>query len=490
MKHYPWLIVGSAVVAALASCSIYGSDLVGTGGSATSSSSTTSSGSTTSSTASGGGATSSSGSTGGGGSTGCASPSECPGVDTECSTRTCNGGICGVSNKAVGTAIAAQTAGDCKKVVCDGNGDVTQANDDGDPEDDANDCTTDGCSAGVPTHVPVASGTTCATSNGKFCSSAGTCVECVNGTQCGSGVCQANACVAAQCNDSVQNGTETDVDCGGSGTCNRCGVNKKCIINSDCKSQSCLSNHCAASCTDQEKDGAETDIDCGGGTCPPCTSNKACDVDADCQSGKCSGGKCVDVLLISELQTRGDAAGANGSDEFIELYNPNPYAVTFDSSWEIWSRNAASSACAALNKRITGTGQTIPAHGHLLFTNSAGFNGGVTGDGAYTTGFTDSGQVVLLRGGALVDSLCYYFNATTQSNLTCATPPAMWFPCQGAVSNLPHNDSNTGMSATDVSIERKPGGAAGNGQNTGDNAADWNTMVTPTPQNATSPATP
>ena len=34
----------------------------------------------------------------------------------------------------------------------------------------------------------------------------------------------------------------------------------------------------------------------------------------------------------------------------------------------------------------------------------------------------------------------------------------MWFPCNGAVSNAPHNDTTGGSSNTDVSLERKPGG--------------------------------
>jgi hypothetical protein len=384
--------------------------------------------------------------------------------------------------------LSTQTPGDCKLAICDANGNETTIPDDNDAADDNNECTTDGCESGTPTHTPVKAGTSCSTGGGKVCSSAGACVECASDTDCATKVCKNDVCIAAQCDDTVRNGAETDVDCGG-GTCAPCGYDKLCGSDSDCKGQSCVGSHCAASCTDGEKNGSETAVDCGGACTTKCASGKTCSVDGDCQSDKCSGGVCVDVLLISEVQTRGSNGGA---DEFLEVYNPNGYAVAFDSAWEIWTRNAASSACAMLNKRIGGGGQMIPAHGHLLFTNasSPGYDGTVTGDATYTTGLTDSGQIVLLHGGALVDSLCYYFNTTTQNNLTCTTPPAMWFPCQGAVSNAPHNDGNTGASGTDVSIERKPGGSLGNGQNTGDNAADWNTMVTPNPQNTTSPAAP
>jgi hypothetical protein len=395
--------------------------------------------------------------------------------------------MCGTSNAAAGTVLTAQTAGDCKQVQCDGMGGTKTVNEDTDVKDDMNDCTTDGCSAGVGTHVPLAAGTACSTSGGKVCSAAGKCVECVQGSDCASMVCKAstNTCTTAACNDMVKNGAETDVDCGG-GTCPACGFNKGCLVSTDCVGQSCVNAKCAATCTDGEKDGAETDIDCGG-TCSGCVTGKTCTTNGDCLSGKCTGGVCVDVLLISELQTRGDAGGG---DEFIEIYNPMSISATFDANWTIWARSAASQACAGLNKRITGAGQVIPAHGHLLFANSTGFNAGVTPDATYTTGFTDSGQVVLLHNGALADQVCYYFNTTTQNNLTCGSPPAMWFVCQGMVSNSPHNDTTGGTSNSDVSLERKPGGAAGNGQSTGDNAADFSTMATPSPQNLLSAPTP
>jgi hypothetical protein len=496
MRRRSSLLGWAVLVGSISACSIYGPDLTGTGGSATTSSVTTSSSSSASSSGvvggggSGGSTTSSasSSSSGGtGGSPACTAPADCPGVDTECHTRTCVGGVCGADDKPSGTALAAQTSGDCKIAVCDGNGGTSAIPDNNDKKDDNNVCTTDGCSAGSPTHTPVTPGTACTGPNGaKVCGPSGVCVECVSGTNCATGVCVANTCIAAQCNDGVKNGSETDKDCGG--TCPPCAFNKVCGSNSDCIGQSCVGGVCVATCTDTVKNGSETDVDCGGAACATkCASGKSCNVGADCANGNCLGGKCVDQLLISEVQTRGDAGG---NDDFIEIYNPNAVSVTFDATWEVWTRNAASQACAALNKRITGANQVIPAHGHLLFVNSAAYNGAVAGDGTYTGGFTDSGQIVLLRGGALVDSLCYYFNTTTQNNLTCATPPAMWFVCQGEVSNSPHNDTTGGMSNTDVSMERKPGGAAGNGQSTGDNGNDFTGNVTSSPQNVMSPVTP
>src|SRR5688500_10130708 len=48
----------------------------------------------------------------------------------------------------------------------------------------------------------------------------------------------------------------------------------------------------AASCTDGKKNGSESDVDCGG-TCSKCAADKACGSAADCSSGVCTANKCV-----------------------------------------------------------------------------------------------------------------------------------------------------------------------------------------------------
>jgi hypothetical protein len=50
----------------------------------------------------------------------------------------------------------------------------------------------------------------------------------------------------------------------------------------------------APSCTDYVQNGGETDVDCGGGTCPKCASGLMCNVDDDCRNGSCASGKCAD----------------------------------------------------------------------------------------------------------------------------------------------------------------------------------------------------
>lgn len=77
---------------------------------------------------------------------------------------------------------------------------------------------------------------------------------------------------AEGCSDTIQNQNETDIDCGGS--CQKCGNQKNCRLNSDCESNYCDPNlKCSLpSCFDSFKNQDETGIDCGG-TCEPCSQD-------------------------------------------------------------------------------------------------------------------------------------------------------------------------------------------------------------------------
>jgi hypothetical protein len=118
--------------------------------------------------------------------------------------------------------------------------------------------------------------------DGKGCSVA---------ADCATATCSGGKCVAAACVDTVKNGTETDVDCGG--TCGKCADTKTCAVAADCTSAVCdaTTKKCLAPlCTDTVKNGTESDVDCGG-TCPTkCADTKSCAVAADCTSGVCNAG--------------------------------------------------------------------------------------------------------------------------------------------------------------------------------------------------------
>jgi hypothetical protein len=93
--------------------------------------------------------------------------------------------------------------------------------------------------------------------------------------------------VAASCTNGVQDGDETDIDCGGS--CGPCPVGKKCLVQSDCTPGTCTNKVCVApTCSDGVKDGNETGVDCGGSCTNKCPTGQGCNLGSECQSGVCS----------------------------------------------------------------------------------------------------------------------------------------------------------------------------------------------------------
>ncbi|HEY3352169.1 MAG TPA: hypothetical protein VGQ83_02895 [Polyangia bacterium] len=155
------------------------------------------------------------------------------------------------------------------------------------PPDAAASSCADGVKNGTETDVDCGGGGCPACANTRACTA---------GSDCQSGVCTNQVCVApaSSCADGARSGTETDVDCGG-GACPACANGKSCTAGTDCQSGLCASQVCAAppsSCADGVKNGTETDVDCGGG-CPPCGVGQFCHVAADCQGGRCQLGLCA-----------------------------------------------------------------------------------------------------------------------------------------------------------------------------------------------------
>jgi len=96
------------------------------------------------------------------------------------------------------------------------------------------------------------------------------------------------------CASGVQDGSETDVDCGG-GACPACADGQTCVIDADCQGGACSHGRCgpAPPCENGVKDGLETDTDCGGPTCEYCAAGAGCRGDDDCASGLCGRGRCA-----------------------------------------------------------------------------------------------------------------------------------------------------------------------------------------------------
>ncbi len=125
----------------------------------------------------------------------------------------------------------------------------------------------------------------------------GSCPGCANSSSCEfnsdclSGVCEGGNCEAPGCNDGVQNGNETAEDCGGS--CGPCGDGDGCGDGSDCVSGVCTDMVCAVpTCSDSEFNGDETDEDCGGQCGATCGTGEDCFDGGDCIQGVCEFGQC------------------------------------------------------------------------------------------------------------------------------------------------------------------------------------------------------
>ncbi len=178
-------------------------------------------------------------------------------------------------------------------------------------------------------------------------------------------------------------------------------------------------------------------------------------------------------ILISEIRTRGPAPGG-GNDDFVELYNPTNAPVTLDNTWKLEAR---SDSAGSYQVRWTGTGKVIPAHGHFLIVGT-GYTQSPAKDESLNSGISDSSSVVLKHSTAVVDAVCLAVSASAKQTLAGAG-----YTCEGTI--LDNHSTNI-----DASVERKPGGTAGNCMDTGNNGADFITSTPANPQNSASPPTP
>lgn len=146
--------------------------------------------------------------------------------------------------------------------------------------------------------VGCAAGTDCLSGScsGGLCAGIADTGACTMSNSCNSGVCTAGACAAPACNDTVKNGLESDLDCGGATCGATCTAGKTCAASSDCSANRCEGALCRT-CSDGLKTGTETDVDCGGvcvsGAAGKCALTQICTVNGDCGSGFCQSGICA-----------------------------------------------------------------------------------------------------------------------------------------------------------------------------------------------------
>ncbi|MBR4984542.1 MAG: lamin tail domain-containing protein [Proteobacteria bacterium] len=117
-------------------------------------------------------------------------------------------------------------------------------------------------------------------------------------------------------------------------------------------------NHCASGCQNSIKDGDETDVDCGG-SCSACAAGKKCAKASDCQSGQCANNYCTgaaaaeaapsDVMINEVMGTPNTSiefniAGiADKQCEFVEIVNISGKKINL-SGLSLYRQKALSSA--------------------------------------------------------------------------------------------------------------------------------------------------
>jgi hypothetical protein len=260
---------------------------------------------------------------------GCATAAECPGVDSECQTRTCVQGVCGLVVTKPGTRLAYQTPGDCHADICSAAGVPTQIVDDTDLPVDNLACTRDVCAAGVPSHPFVAPGTACG-SNG-LCDGKGACTGCVVASDCPGqdGECQTRTCKAGVCGFDVANaGKVLTAQAGGDCrklVCDGFGGTTSVVDNADLPTDDgnpCTDDLCANGAPVHPPKTARTTCSASGGilcdglgACVACLQTSDCGVSTACRVYACNGNRCETTLVAAGTRVGNATVGDCHSDQ-------------------------------------------------------------------------------------------------------------------------------------------------------------------------------
>jgi hypothetical protein len=225
----------------------------------------------------------------------CTTVDDCDGMDSECLTRACVGGLCIISYSPVGKTLMAQVTGDCHVAQCTSRGNVYNAPLDSDVPDDGNPCTVERCSGGVASSAPADAGTPCP--GGGICDGTGRCVQCLDASTCAG---QDNACQRRTCS--------------AAGACGLAKAAAAALVPDhaagDCMRDQCDGNGAIVSVPDPNDLPADdynpcTDEVCGPGNVPhpPSARGQACDVGKQCDGA----GNCVSCLTAADCQGGGNA---------------------------------------------------------------------------------------------------------------------------------------------------------------------------------------
>ncbi|MDD5043736.1 MAG: lamin tail domain-containing protein [Patescibacteria group bacterium] len=186
--------------------------------------------------------------------------------------------------------------------------------------------------------------------------------------------------------------------------------------------------------------------------------------------GKMVNASTADHVAISEVQI----AGATADDEFIEIYNPTTSSIDFETlPLKLHIRNSNGTD---QNRALTFFNKTILPHGYFLIGPSSGYTGNISLDATYSA---TSGNKLVPNGGI-------YISKSTTAD-TDIIDKVGW----GSQPTPGYEDSPWPEPLiSNQSIERRPGGEDGNGEDTDNNYDDFSPQSIPNPENSSSPPRP
>ena len=166
-------------------------------------------------------------------------------------------------------------------------------------------------------------------------------------------------------------------------------------------------------------------------------------------------------LVVAEVVT----GGASASDEYVEIANAGSGVADLSGTELVY---VTASGATTTRKAVFAGSLLIVSGGHLLVANVAGIYAPLA-DATYSGGLAADGGAIALRrtDGTVIDAVGWGTAANAYVEGSAApAPPAR------------------------SSIERLPGGPAGNTQDTNDNKADWFVQPNPVPQSLASAPAP
>lgn len=184
-------------------------------------------------------------------------------------------------------------------------------------------------------------------------------------------------------------------------------------------------------------------------------------------------------LVISEVQIGGSGAGTTGQD-FIEIYNPTPFAVSLDGM----RLGKYTSGTTSANVVVFADDDMVPAHGYFLWCNSS-LAASLTCDASGSGTVANDNSVGLINGslaaGTVVDGVSFGTPGSTFGEGTSLTAPVGGTSVERKA-NSTSTEASMGIGGLDEFM--------GNAEDTNDNSVDFVARAVPQPQNSTAASEP